>query len=143
VKIENFIGKSQLSAMRSACNGEEGEFFKGKIAEVSGRIAVMPKSYETDGQGDSAKVQLHYFARGCDWFITERDQEEEQLQAYGFACLNGDLMNAESGYISIVELLENGAELDLYYTQETIGEVKKRLAGGSSTENKTEKAVVK
>lgn len=29
----------------------------------------------------------------------------------------------ETGYISIVELLENGAELDLYFTPKTLAEV--------------------
>ena len=32
-------------------------------------------------------------------------------------------MGAELGYISIPELLENGAELDLYFKPVTIGEI--------------------
>jgi hypothetical protein len=32
-------------------------------------------------------------------------------------------MGAELSYISITELLENGAELDLYFSPMTIGEI--------------------
>ena len=44
-----------------------------------------------------------------------------QVQAFGIADLG---MGPELGYISIPELLANGAELDLYYTKpKTIGEL--------------------
>ena len=44
-----------------------------------------------------------------------------QVQAFGIADLG---MGAGLGYISIPELLENGAELDIYYTTpKTIGEL--------------------
>jgi hypothetical protein len=52
---------------------------------------------------------------------------DEQLQAFGYACLNGDTENAELGYISIEELTENGVELDLYYKPEKLGDIKKKL----------------
>ena len=43
------------------------------------------------------------------------------MQAFGIADLG---KGRELGYISIPELLENGAELDLYYTEpKTIGEL--------------------
>jgi hypothetical protein len=76
----------------------------------------MPKTYETDGQGDEAIAHLHYFTSGFDWYITERDMEEEQLQAFGLACVH----ETELGYISIVELLRNGAELDLHFMPKAI-----------------------
>jgi len=46
---------------------------------------------------------------GFYWLIAEIDPEE--LLAFGYANLNNDDF-AEWGYISIDELLENGAELD-------------------------------
>jgi hypothetical protein len=45
----------------------------------------------------------------------EKDADPDhvgQMQAFGIADLG---MGAELGYISIPELLENGAELDLYF----------------------------
>lgn len=119
--------------MRSNCKGEEGEFFKKMLEDLQGKIAAMPKSYETDGQGDTAMVHLHYFKGGSDWWITERDAgspDDEvkgiQAQAFGFACLNGDTENAELGYISIDELIRHGVELDLYWQPVTLGVIKSK-----------------
>jgi hypothetical protein len=50
-----------------------------------------------------------YFTGGCDWWIVEKDSDPDhagQAQAFGIADLG---MGAELGYISIPELLENGA----------------------------------
>jgi hypothetical protein len=133
MNLTQFIGKSQLSCMRSLCRGEEGEHFKNKIAEIKNIIATMPKTYETEGQ-ENKKAFLHYFHGGSDWYIVERDaglpDDEEQgvqRQAYGFTCLNGDKENAEWGYIAIDELIECGVELDLYYTPESVEVIKQRF----------------
>ena len=57
----------------------------------------MPKSYETEGQGKEAIVTLHYFTGSWDWYITEKDKEEEQLQAFGL--VSG--FEKEYGYTSV------------------------------------------
>ena len=44
----------------------------------------------------------------------------EQTQAFGYVILNGDLENAEFGYINIEEV-KKYAELDLYWTPIKIG----------------------
>ena len=124
MNLNQFIGKSQLACMRDACRGDEGAYFQNMIANLKRTIAAMPKTYETDGQGDEATAVLHYFIGGSDWYISERDTDGHQHQAFGFACLNGDYENAELGYISILELIQNGVELDLYYKPETIGAIK-------------------
>jgi len=118
------MGKSQRSVVLSNCRGEEGEFFQAKLQELEQVFTTMPKTYETDGQGYQAVAYLHYFSSNSDWWITELDMEDEQLQAYGLACLNGDWMNAEMGYISLQELVEHNVELDLYWTPKTIKEIK-------------------
>lgn len=129
--LKYFIGQSQLSAISSAAKGEEKQFFMEKMVALAERIKAMPQSYDTDGQGANAKVFLHYFRGASDWYITEKDKGSaddenpgEQLQAFGYAILNGDKEMAEMGYISIAELIKSGVELDLYYTQQTIGEIK-------------------
>ncbi len=135
INLNQFIGKSQLSVIsRQARQGEEREYFKNMILKLKETIETMPKSYETDGQGDSAISTLHYFNSSSDWYIVEKDAgspDDEaqgiQAQAFGLACLNGNTDNAEMGYISIQELIENGVELDLYYKPETIGDIKNRL----------------
>ena len=97
------------------------------MVDLEKTINEMPKSYETDGQGGEAKVVLHYFKDGSDWWIIEKDLEPEQHQAFGFACLNGDVECAELGYISIAELIKYGVELDLYWTPKTLKEIKAEL----------------
>ena len=121
--LNQFMNKAQAKVLADLVKGEEGEFFAEKIQQLEHTINIMPKSYETDGMGDEAVAHLHYFTAGCDWYITEKDMEAEQHQAFGLA----SIQCVELGYISIVELLSVGAELDLHYEPKTLGEIKKEL----------------
>jgi len=120
-QLKGFIGRNQLAAIDAGVWGEERQFFYDKLVEMAQVVTTMPVTYQTDGQGLDAVVQLHYFVAGCDWFITERDCESEQFQAFGKADLG---YGGELGYISIVEILENGGELDLHWTPKTLKEIK-------------------
>lgn len=122
--LKNFMSKSQLSAIGSVLRGEEKEYFIKKVIDLEKQIKAMPKTYDTDGQGNNAVAHLHYFRGGSDWYITERDMEDEQLQAFGYAILNGDDQNAEMGYISIQELIDHNVELDLYWDPKSIASIK-------------------
>lgn len=122
--LKQFIGKSQLSAIGSAIRGEESQFFKDKLIEIANVIQTMPKTYGQDGMGDKAIAYLHYFKGSGDWHITERDMENEQLQAFGLANLG---YGGELGYISIQELIGAGVELDLHWTPKTIEAI--RISG--------------
>lgn len=123
MKLRGFIGRQQLAVISEMRFSEEKQFFFDKLCDLAELVGSMPVTYETDGQGDQAIVQLHYFTGGCDWYITERDQETEQLQAFGMADLG---YGGELGYVSIVEILEAGAELDLHWTPKTLAEVKRK-----------------
>lgn len=98
---------------------EEKQFFFDKAVELAEIVETMPATYETDGQGADAIAYLHYFNSDCDWYITERDCDSEQLQAFGLACVR----EREIGYISIVGLLYHGAELDLHWTPKKLAEI--------------------
>ena len=114
--LKKFISPLQLKVTLEYCKGEEGQFFKDVLNELTERIEKMPKTYETDGQGLNAIVHLHYFKDGMNWWITEKDVDtdgEGQIQAFGLADLFGD--GGELGYISIKELLENNVELDYHF----------------------------
>lgn len=97
-QLEQFIGAAQAECMADMCRTEEKQFLYNKLAELVHIISTMPKTYETDGQGKTAVAHLHYFIGGCDWYITERDMEREQLQAFGLANLGH---GGELGYISL------------------------------------------
>jgi hypothetical protein len=125
--LRRFIGPAQMAAMLEGIHGEERDFFFGKLIEIAERIAAMPATYATDGQGDDAIVHLHYFTGGCDWYITEKDCEAAQHQTFGLACIH----ELELGYISIVELLRCRAELDLHFTPCTLASVRQeRMTSG-------------
>ena len=113
----------QYEVITDAMLGEEGDHFIEIIDCIHATWQAMPKTYESIEKGHAALAQLHYFIGGCDWWIVEKDADPDsagQVQAFGVADLG---MGAELGYISIPELLENGAELDLYFTAKTIGEI--------------------
>jgi hypothetical protein len=66
------------------------------------RLAKVPKLYATEDIPLKNKlIHLHFFIGGCDWYIAEYDGDD---LFWGFACLNGDLQNAEWGYVSFTEL---------------------------------------
>ena len=123
--LGHFIGAAQRRAMAVGCRGdvlhriirvEEAAYFMAKIAEYGKRVKEMPETYEQDGLGDKALVHLHYFTASCDWYITEKDSDPDgkgQIQAFGLADLGH---GGELGYISIKELIQHGAELDLHWT---------------------------
>lgn len=129
-KLSDFVGRSQLAAIRDAMHGEEGAHFVDLIMGLAQRIAAMPQTYQQDGMGDAAVISLHYFNAGSDWYITEKDADGGTAQAFGYAVLNGMEDCAELGYISIAELVAHGVELDLYWQPRTLGEVKAERAGG-------------
>ena len=127
--VSNFIGHNQLICIGEGLRGEEKSFFVEKLISIEKTIEEMPKTYETDGQGDKAIATLHYFKGGKDWYIVEKDMgcqtdtiQDKQHQAYGLANIG---MGFSQGYISIQELIENNVELDMYFTPCTIGEIKK------------------
>ena len=119
-KLRGFIGRRQLAAIGELSHSEERTFFINKLVELGELVTTMPTTYQTEGQGDKAVVHLHYFTSGADWYIVERDSEDEQLQALGKADFG---YGAELGYISIVELLECGAELDLHWRTRQLAEI--------------------
>ena len=116
----NFVNRSQLTVMVQNCRGEEGLYFCNLLVKTANIIVSMPRRYEQENLGDQAVVHLHYFYGGYDWFITEKDTDPGiQNQAFGLAVVH----EAELGYISIAELIQNGVEFDLHWTPRTLSEV--------------------
>lgn len=113
MKLEKFICRSELAAMTP----EHKE-------RATTMLENTPELYAQDGQGDNAKVALHYFKGASDWFILELNQETGE--GFGFVILNGWYDCAELGYIYIPEIIAAGVELDLYWNQNTtLGEAKR------------------
>jgi len=87
----------------------------------------IPKLYATERIPIERKIICQRYQikeLGFYWLIAELDKEENL--AFGYANLNNDQF-AEWGYISIGELLENGAELDREWRPCTYKEAVKRI----------------
>ncbi|MFA5920125.1 MAG: hypothetical protein WC856_02390 [Methylococcaceae bacterium] len=122
--LKGFIGQHQLNAIATAMRGEEKQYFFDKLVALAKHIKKMPKTYDQDGLGDKAIAYLHYFKNNMDWYITERDMDDDnegQLQAFGLANLGH---GGEMGYISIVDLIKSNVEIDLYWDPKTIHKIK-------------------
>jgi hypothetical protein len=115
--LREFMPPEQIQVIVNTMRGEEKQYFFNKACELAELIKSMPKTYEQDGKGAKAIAYLHYFRGNMDWYITEKDagssEDNRQVQAFGVANLG---YGGELGYISIVELLENQIELDMYFT---------------------------
>ena len=88
----------------------------------------IPKLYESESVPLEKKViHQRYQIReiGFYWLLAELDPKENL--AFGFANLNDDQM-AEWGYISVSELLSNGAVLDRDWKPCSFSEAMKRIA---------------
>lgn len=90
----------------------------------------IPELYATEDVPDETKIiRQRYQLRqlGFYWLIAELDRT--QNLAFGYANLNDDPF-AEWGYISIKELLGNGAELDREWKLCTYREARERISKG-------------
>ena len=70
-------------------------------------ISPIPALYDTEEVSAGEKVIfLHYYIpnsmNAFDWWVAEIRPEENL--AFGYVCLNGDVLNSEWGYINLEEL---------------------------------------
>jgi hypothetical protein len=117
------LPRGEFLALAENLKGEEGLEIAETIKKVWQTFEAMPKTYDTR-ELETTTAHLHFFTGSWDWYITERDVEAHQLQAFGFVkselCPEG-----EFGYISLEEITEAGAELDLYFTPAPVSQFRK------------------
>lgn len=121
--FRHWIGRTQRMVLMRLVEGEEGEAYVELLTALKARIEAMPKTYETDAIDMKDKiVHLHYFLGSVDAWIVEKDKGDgfhdiEQSQAFGAITTSGEkFRDAEWGYISIVDLIDNDVEIDLHWT---------------------------
>jgi hypothetical protein len=122
-RLVDFMSVQQRRVLMEMLDGEEKEGAAETLLALAERIEKMPKTYETDNQGDNAIVYLHYFYAAMDWYFTEKDMFGDQHQAFGYTKYSTG--GEEMGYISLPSLLRSGeVELDLYWTPKPLKDVK-------------------
>lgn len=126
-EIKHFLPKQQAVVLIQSLHSNEvevQEWARNVITSIAYTVNNMPKVYETDGEGDEAIAHLHYFSSGSDFFITEKDIDPQQFQAFGLA----NCGEPELGYISITELIQSGiVELDFYWQSKPLKSIKAEL----------------
>ena len=66
-------------------------------------LKKLPRLYDSEKTpAQETSIHMHFFLGGCDWYMAEYSPEERIF--FGYAILNGDLHNAEWGYMSFGEL---------------------------------------
>ena len=78
-----FFPKAQADVLKSLLASEESSYVCNLIDSIIQKIESMPSTYETEEQGENAFAILHYFGGACDFYITEKDIEDGQNQAFG------------------------------------------------------------
>jgi hypothetical protein len=102
-----FVPKTQVSVVNASL-----EEFQEVIKNINRIVAEMPLLYAQDGKKNPV-VYLHYFHGDQDWYITEKDSEDRQLQAFGNANLG---YGGEWGYINIEDFVKSlRVELDFHF----------------------------
>lgn len=109
--------------------GEEREWFIKRLAVLHARISSMPETHENESVDDPV-AHLKYFGGPVTAYITEKDCGDdgewqlytEQTQAFGRIEILPNY--PELGYISIQELTEAGAELDLHFEPTALSALK-------------------
>ena len=100
-----------VSTLRYAQN-EERDFFIGKIKEIAESVKNAPEIGTTDGMKEHRIILRYSQSSGTETLVTEIGKDGE---AFGFQCLNGDLQNAEWGYINLNEVKNiRGMEVDYH-----------------------------
>ncbi len=114
-----FMATAQKRVLFELLRGEEANYFYDTVLEIAKTFKEMPKTYDQDGEGDKAKAYIHLFNNSQDWYITEKDSEAEQIQAYGLK------PSGNMGYINMVELAEHfNIEVDFHFSPTTLKEIK-------------------
>jgi hypothetical protein len=120
---KEFIPYSQYLSTLDDMNGEESDFYKSRIKNLSAAVEKIKSAagknnkdyeYSYNKTTKTHDMGLHYFASGSDWYITEYDGHDTM---FGYCILNGDLQNAEWGDVSLEELMsldKYGLNVDYY-----------------------------
>lgn len=119
---KKFIPEMEYSTLLdNATHGEEAEYFKQKIKHVADMGHILYENRDGNSYNSETKLHdkgfIHYFIGSSDWYVCEVNEDNV---GFGYAILNGDIQNAEYGYIDLNEvttLTLNGftqTELDIY-----------------------------
>jgi hypothetical protein len=123
--VKRFLPDWQYQRMTEASNSaEDVAYYIAQFQKVNATIQALPTTYHQAHKGDAAIAYLHYWLGHSHWWITEKDRMGGIQQATGLTLLEGDTGNGTQGYISIAEIVEQGAMLDVRFVPTSLERVK-------------------
>ena len=93
------------------------------LARLTDRWDQTPTTAQMHGATRSAIVRWHFTHGAADYWIIAKDPDSSQSHAYGLASISYVHAVPEPGYISLPDILTNGAQLDIYWTPVTVAEI--------------------
>lgn len=136
--LKKMMPNHQQIAVKGIIADSGDDYIDSVLKPLENQIKSIPNIKAQEGKGNKAVVYAHYFLGGSDWYIIEWDRDD---RLFAYVILNGDEQMAELGYISLKELtsistnasvqfgsraksFKQGIELDFFWTEKTLGEVK-------------------
>jgi type I restriction-modification system DNA methylase subunit len=125
--LRKLVNRSQYAVMRGS------DEYNGDVARLMNIVNTMPKDRQSESvKANDKLIYLHYFYGSSDYYVAELDKDGDEYFVFGFAILNGDMINAEWGSSYVSELTEAGMELDLHWRIRTFGEIMDELKKSES-----------
>jgi hypothetical protein len=101
-----------------AVTEEHPDTFAEAIERLEAQLRECPRIGGTDGMKEHPAM-FHYFYSGTDMYFCEYDREHGIM--FGFVILNGDLQNAEWGYIDLAEIITIPVmNIDYHFEEQSI-----------------------
>lgn len=129
--LRKYVPSYELNTLLGYARGKSksSKSFIELLDRIKAQIKSVPPLFANEKMGLQGIVKLHYFRAGADFFISELDPKDGVT--FGYACVGGDIDNAEFGYSSIKEIISIPLmELDLYWNEKTLKEVMDDVQAG-------------
>jgi hypothetical protein len=120
-------GNQRTVGNQTGHNAEDVAYYVAQFKAMNATIQAMPTTYQQAHLGDDAIAHLHYFLGHSHWWVTEKDRMGGVHRASGLTFLDGDVGYGHEGYISIAEIIEQGAMLDFRFTPKPLRAIKPTL----------------
>ncbi len=103
------IPTAQFEFTRELCNGEDGEFFKGKLKEVADICRKITTDEDLYNEDMTHDIGFRYFLGSTEIYCTQlypdtNNPSKTDGYGFGYVILNGDLQMSEWGDIPINEI---------------------------------------
>lgn len=109
---KKIIPVNQYQSALELMQGEEGNFYKQKLKDISDISKKITTDNELVNEDGTHNVGFHYFIGNTDIYISQLYPDGT---AFGYTILNGDVEMAEWGYQNIEEIINSKQNIEIDY----------------------------